>query len=45
MRNPSPTRAQIQTALAGNMCRCTGYVPIIEAIEDAAQRMSKGERR
>jgi carbon-monoxide dehydrogenase small subunit len=44
-RNPNPTRAQIQIALAGNLCRCTGYVPIIEAIEDAARRMSRGAGR
>lgn len=35
--NPHPTRAEIVTALSGNVCRCTGYVPIIAAIEAAAQ--------
>jgi carbon-monoxide dehydrogenase small subunit len=36
--NPQPTRAEIIDALTGNYCRCTGYEPIIEAIQDAAAR-------
>lgn len=36
--NPSPTRAEIQSAISGNICRCTGYVSIIDAILDAAAR-------
>ena len=37
--DPDPSDARIREALAGNLCRCTGYVQIVEAIQDAAQRM------
>ena len=35
-RNPRPTRAEIAEALSGNLCRCTGYLQIFEAVEEAA---------
>jgi carbon-monoxide dehydrogenase small subunit len=38
-RSPHPSRGEIKLALAGNLCRCTGYQPIIDAIEDVAKRM------
>jgi carbon-monoxide dehydrogenase small subunit len=37
--NPQPTREEIKEALSGNLCRCTGYVKIYEAVELAAARM------
>jgi aerobic-type carbon monoxide dehydrogenase small subunit (CoxS/CutS family) len=36
---PQPDEAQIREALSGNLCRCTGYQPIIEAVQMAAQRL------
>jgi carbon-monoxide dehydrogenase small subunit len=38
-RNPTPTRDEIREALAGNLCRCTGYLAILDAVELAAARM------
>ena len=40
---PEPTREEIKEALSGNLCRCTGYVKIFEAVELAARRMRSGE--
>ena len=39
---PQPTRQEIREALAGNLCRCTGYTKIIEAVEQAAREMTNG---
>ncbi|GAB7018771.1 (2Fe-2S)-binding protein [Halostagnicola bangensis] len=39
-RNPDPSRAQIEDAISGNICRCTGYDPIVDAIEAASQTMT-----
>ena len=44
-KNTSPTRAEIALALSGNLCRCTGYTKIFEAVELAAQRMQEGGAR
>jgi carbon-monoxide dehydrogenase small subunit len=40
--NPEPTRDEIKTALAGNLCRCTGYVKIVDAVEAAAGAIREG---
>ncbi len=41
-QNPQPSREEIVDALTGNFCRCTGYEPIIQAVEEAARRMNGG---
>jgi carbon-monoxide dehydrogenase small subunit len=38
-RNPTPTREEVQDAIAGHLCRCTGYRQIIEAVEKAVKSM------
>lgn len=43
--DPSPTRETIQDGLSGNLCRCTGYLKIFEAVELAADRMAAGRER
>jgi carbon-monoxide dehydrogenase small subunit len=40
-RNPNPTEAEIRTALSGNLCRCTGYQKIVEAV----QSVNKSDER
>jgi carbon-monoxide dehydrogenase small subunit len=40
-RTPNPSMDQIRTALAGNLCRCTGYMRIFEAVVDACRRTAE----
>jgi len=45
MHNPNPSRAEIREAIAGNLCRCTGYQQIVDAIvATAAQRAAGGKQ-
>jgi carbon-monoxide dehydrogenase small subunit len=41
-RNPNPNENEIREALVGNLCRCTGYVRIVEGVKKAAKRSSHG---
>jgi carbon-monoxide dehydrogenase small subunit len=43
-RNPKPDRAEIAHALEGNLCRCTGYSHIIDAVQYAAKKLARGKR-
>jgi carbon-monoxide dehydrogenase small subunit len=40
-KNPNPTEKEIRQALSGNICRCTGYTKIVEAVADAAKKMQR----
>jgi len=40
--NPSPTREEIRRYLGGNLCRCTGYVKIVDAVQEAARQLQAG---
>ena len=42
-RNAAPSEAEIRDGLAGNICRCTGYVKIVEAVQHAAGLRARGE--
>ena len=44
LKNPRPSRDDINRALAGNICRCTGYIPIVNAVEKAAALLGGGDR-
>ena len=39
---PDPSEAEIREAISGNICRCTGYVQIVRAIQMAAERLRQG---
>ncbi|WP_066383179.1 (2Fe-2S)-binding protein [Neobacillus mesonae] len=41
--NPNPTREQIREGISGNLCRCTGYQNIVDAVEMAAELMNKNK--
>jgi carbon-monoxide dehydrogenase small subunit len=41
--NPNPTREEVKEGLGGNLCRCTGYVKIIDAVMTSAEKMRKGD--
>jgi carbon-monoxide dehydrogenase small subunit len=42
--NPAPTEAEIRDAIGGNLCRCTGYQQIVEAVQLAASNLAKGAK-
>ena len=42
LQNPNPTQEEIRTALSGNICRCSGYVQIVNAVSRAASEMGGG---
>jgi Aerobic-type carbon monoxide dehydrogenase, small subunit CoxS/CutS homologs len=41
--NPQPSRYEIREAIAGNLCRCTGYQQIVDAIEVTAKNRQEGK--
>ncbi len=38
-KNPTPSEEEIKTALEGNLCRCTGYIPILNSVKDAVEKI------
>jgi len=43
-KNPKPTEEEIRRQLEGNICRCTGYVKIVKAVQTASKKMAAGKR-
>jgi carbon-monoxide dehydrogenase small subunit len=43
-KNPNPTEEEIRRGISGNLCRCTGYVKIVEAIQYAAEKMRQAQQ-
>ena len=43
-RNPNPSEQEIRAAISGNLCRCTGYVNIVKAVQYAAEKMQVPEQ-
>jgi carbon-monoxide dehydrogenase small subunit len=43
-RNPNPTEHEIRVGISGNLCRCTGYVNIVKAVQYAAEKMQTAEQ-
>jgi carbon-monoxide dehydrogenase small subunit len=43
--NSSPTREEIEAGISGNLCRCTGYISIVDAVEATATDLKKGRRK
>jgi len=43
-KNPNPTEEEIRWGISGNLCRCTGYNKIVEAIQDAAEKLNSTEK-
>jgi len=44
-KNPNPSEQEIREGIAGNLCRCTGYVKIVQAIQLAAAMLQDGQSR
>ena len=42
-QNPDPSRDEIREGIIGNLCRCTGYLPVVEAVQSAARRLKAKE--
>ena len=42
-RNPDPSPEEIREGIIGNLCRCTGYLPVVEAVQSAARRLKADE--